>query len=82
MEIINKIIETLTLPGVIGGAAFVLEILMRVLKTDKPKSILLVVKAFIQKIPAVMQVIANLLTAVINFIDGMLPAQKLNAPKE
>lgn len=73
MEFIQKIIDFLGAPAFIGAAAFLLELAVRLLKTDKPKSVLYVIRAFLSKIPVVVQKIVDLITALINFIDSILP---------
>lgn len=77
MELIQKIIDFLALPQVVVAAGFILEMAMRLLKTEKPKSFLLLAKAFLEKIPVVAQKIVSLLLALISFIDNILP-QNLN----
>lgn len=76
MEIINSIIEFIdnNLMASVGMISMVLEFIFRLIKSDKPKSIVWVVRDFIDGIGRALGKIAELL-------DKVLP-QRLNSPED
>lgn len=66
MEMINKAVEFVQKPEVIAVLVFVIEMLMRVIKTQKPWSIMHAAKR-------IMRMIANVLGAMADVLDKILP---------
>lgn len=67
MELIQSIIDFINnnLMTVAASIAFVLEFLMRIIKTEKPKSILLAIAAFCSLVGALFSKLAEFLNKII-----------------
>lgn len=65
MEILNKIMEVISKPEVIAVLAFVVEMAMRFIKTEKPWSILHAAKRIIRSVAKFLGVLADLMDKVL-----------------
>lgn len=59
--------------AIAASVAVVLEFAMRLIKTDKPLSWLWVAKKFFDGAKAVLDMVSQLVGAVANFLDSILP---------
>jgi len=75
MEILNQIAEFVSnnLPAAATGVAVALELAMRLLKTEKPKSLLLLVKGFLDIGAAAVVKIGQILSGLSSFLDKVVP---------
>jgi len=83
MELLNQIIEfiqnnLMAQAAILGG---VLDFIMRLLKTEKPMSLLYVVRGAIEMGVAFIMKVADLGKAIIAFLDKLLP-QRLKDPAQ
>lgn len=69
----DSIVAFISQPAVLATLAFVLEVLMRVIKTDKPVSIL-------RLISAVLKGVVKVLLAVDGLVDKLIPNNTVPAP--
>ena len=64
---------------VLGG---IIDMAMRLFKTEKPRSLLYAVKGFIKIAAAVVVKIAEFLNAIVDFLDKLLPQNVADKPLE
>ena len=75
MDLLNSILDFVQnhLPVAAGGLAVALEIVMRVLKTEKPKSLLLAAKAALEVAAVIVVKIGQVLSGLSSFLDKIIP---------
>lgn len=79
MEMLNKAMEFMQKPEVIAVLVFIVEMLMRMIKTQKPWSILHAVKRIMRAVSQALGVMADVLDKI---LPQKIAEPVLEAPKE
>lgn len=73
MELINKVFDVLGMPGVIGACAFALEIALRLIKSEKPRSLIYAASGGVRRFCQVLVKAAEYGEKLAQFLDKVIP---------
>lgn len=74
---IKHAIDALSMPGIIAVGTVIVELVLRLVKSEKPRSLLYAAPAALRKLGAFLSGAAEQLGKVAAYIDGILPLQRL-----